>query len=303
MTAGRLARAIAAVLLATGALAGCAEPPASTPTVSAAPSTPRCSAQDTAPAFAALETQFAARLGVYAVDTGSGCDVGYRAGERFGYASTYKALVAGALLADPSVRLDEQLSVPAVTVSHSPVTSGRAGGTISLSDALAAAVQQSDNTAGNLLLDRIGGPEGLAAALRRIGDTTTRPAREEPDLNDVSPGDPADTSTARALAADLRAYAVGDALSGDRRAGLLRWMTGNATGAALIRAGVSADWTVADKSGAAAYGTRNDIAVLSRSGRRPIVLAILSDRATVGAVADDALIASAARVAMSAFGH
>ena len=52
--------------------------------------------------LAALEARFHARLGVFAVDTGSGATIENRADERFAYASTIKALAAGALLAQTS---------------------------------------------------------------------------------------------------------------------------------------------------------------------------------------------------------
>ena len=47
------------------------------------------------PLDASLERKFDARLGVYAVDTGTGREVAYRDGERFGYHSTFKSLAAG----------------------------------------------------------------------------------------------------------------------------------------------------------------------------------------------------------------
>jgi beta-lactamase class A len=85
-------------------LVGCASTPAATTststTLSTRPST-RPSAPDTASAehaLAALETTFDGRLGVYGLDTGSGASVGHRADERFLMCSTYKMLVAGAVL-------------------------------------------------------------------------------------------------------------------------------------------------------------------------------------------------------------
>lgn len=55
-------------------------------------------------------------------------------------------------------------------------------------------------------------------------------------------------------------------------------------------------WIVGDKSGAGAYGTRNDIAIVWPPDRKPIVIAILSDRETADATYDDALIAEAAKI-------
>jgi beta-lactamase class A len=48
--------------------------------------------------FEEFERKLDARLGVYAVDTGTGREVACNDGERFAHASTFKALAAGAVL-------------------------------------------------------------------------------------------------------------------------------------------------------------------------------------------------------------
>jgi beta-lactamase class A len=48
-------------------------------------------------------------------------------------------------------------------VAHSPITSQHVGTGMTLRDLIAAALQYSDNTAGNLLLNQLGGPRGLQA--------------------------------------------------------------------------------------------------------------------------------------------
>ncbi|AGL17078.1 beta-lactamase [Actinoplanes sp. N902-109] len=239
---------------------------------------------------------------MYALDVKSGHAVAYRADERFAYASTYKALAAGALLAHTSdADLDDMVTYQrADLVAHSPVTGKKLADGISIGDAAEAAVRVSDNTAANLVLRELGGPAGWEKDLRGVGDTVTEAARTEPELNAATPGDKRDTSTPRALAADLRAYVLDDALDAGDRSTLTRWMTGNATGNTLIRAGVPKGWTVADKSGGGQYGTRNDIAVVWPEPDRPLVLAVLSSRAGADADYDDALIARAASVVVAA---
>jgi beta-lactamase class A len=253
-------------------------------------------------ALTALETQFGARLGVFAVDTGSGRAVAHRADERFPYASTFKALAAGVLLARTTpaqlqavvrYRQSDLLEYAPITRQH--VATGMALG--QLADA---AIRYSDNTAGNLVLERIGGPEGLKQALRAMGDQVTEPQRTEPALNEATPGDARDTSTPRALATDLRLLTVGDALSAEDRAQLVTWLRGNTAGNELIRAGLPAGWTVGDKTGNALYGTRNDIAVCWPPSGAPIVLAVLSTKDTRDAPYDNALVARAAKVAIDA---
>ncbi len=44
-----------------------------------------------------------------------------------------------------------------------------------------AALTRSDNTAGNLLLRRLGGPDAVTTLARSVGDDTTRLDRWEPD--------------------------------------------------------------------------------------------------------------------------
>lgn len=252
--------------------------------------------------FAELENKYDARLGVYAIDTGTNRKVSYRPQERFAYASTYKALAAGVLLQQYSMdQLDELVTYNSEDiVSYSPVTQLHVDTGMTLGEVAEAAVRYSDNTAGNLLLEKLGGPEGFETALRQIGDHVTQADRNETDLNSAVPGDKRDTSTPKALATSLRALTVSDLLPTEKRTILTDWMRGNATGDTLIRAGAPTGWEVDDKSGAGSYGTRNDIAIVWPPNRAPIVIAVLSSRDTQNATFDNTLIAEAAKVALNA---
>ncbi|MET8846324.1 class A beta-lactamase [Amycolatopsis sp. NPDC004625] len=276
------------------------EPPApATPPTSATPATTAPAAPD----FGPLEHDFDARLGVYAVDTGSGREIAHRADERFGYASTHKAFSAAAVLQRTSLDgLAKHLTYTRADLQpNSPVTEKHVATGLPLRDAIDAALRYSDNTAANLLFRELGGPPGLAAALRAIGDTTTHVDRIEPGLNDLAPGDIRDTSTPRAMAGSLRAFTLGTALPPDKRTVLTDMMRANTTGAALIRAGAPAGWAVADKTGTGSYATRNDIAVVWPPGRAPIVLVVLSSRQAENAGHDDRLIAQAAKLVLDSF--
>lgn len=295
------------VLALAAASAGCggSEPPAgeasTQPGTTTAAGSPAPARSPAAPAFRHLERRFGARLGVYAVDTGSGRAVAWRDGERFPFASTIKALAAGAILRERGVEaLDRRIAVTELVAPHSPVTARRLGTEMTLRELCAAAVRHSDNTAANLLLDELGGPEGLAAVLAELGDDVTRIERREPELNAWAPGQTRDTSTPRALAADLRAFVLGGALGRRERAVLTRWLRTNTTGDTLIRAGVPDGWVVGDKTGTATYGSRNDIAVLWPPDGAPLVMAIMSHRRTAAAEPDDRLLARAARIAVDA---
>ncbi|WP_074735697.1 class A beta-lactamase [Halobacillus karajensis] len=252
--------------------------------------------------FSQLENEYNARLGVYAIDTGSNQTFGYRPEERFAFASTYKALAAAIVLQQST--MNELKEVITYTeddlVSYSPITEKHVDTGMNLLELAEAAVRTSDNTAGNLLFKVLGGPDGFEQALRQIGDNTTQSERYEPDLNEFTPGDNRDTSTPKALTTDLQAFAVGDLLSDDERERFTNWLQGNATGDTLIRAGAPEGWKVGDKSGAGSYGTRNDIAVVWPPNREPIIISIMSRHYTEEAKYDDALIAQAAKVALNA---
>jgi beta-lactamase class A len=304
-----------AVAVVLGVAAACGSAGEGEPSGAASPSVPATvpTAQPTdeptddvvsPAALAELEARFDARLGLVAVDTGSGRRVEHRPDERFAYASTFKALLAAVVLDRTTAEeLDEVLTfTPSDLVTYSPVTEDRVATGMTRRELADAAVRYSDNTAANVLLEDIGGPEGLAAALRAVGDDVTRPVRTETALNEAVPGDERDTSTPRALAGSLRAFAVDDALDAADRAVLNAWLEGNTTGDALIRAGAPAGWVVGDKTGSGGYGTRNDIAVLTPPGHAPVVLVVLSDKGWADAEHDDALIAEATRVALEALG-
>lgn len=185
-----------------------------------------------------------------------------------------------------------------VAFTYSPITEKHLDTGMSLKEISEAAIRYSDNTAGNILLQQLGGPKGFEKSLKQIGDHVTKADRFETDLNSAIPGDIRDTSTAKALATDLKAFTLGNTLTTDKRTILTDWMRGNATGDELIRAGAPAGWEVGDKSGAGSYGTRNDIAIVWPPDRAPIVLAILTKRFTKDAEYDNALIAEAAKVAL-----
>lgn len=310
----RLSRAAALLLGAAilAASAACGQP--ATPVTTPAPTQPAptqspaqlpAAAQATAQqSFEQLEKSFGARLGVYALDTGNGAEVAYRADERFAYASTHKTFTAAAVLQRMTVAdLNRRVPFgPADLVDGAPITHDHVGAGMTVRELIDAALRYSDNTADDLLFREIGGPAGLGGFLRGLGDTTSHVDRIEPDLNVTAPGDIRDTSTARAYAADLRSVVLGTVLPDDRRALLTDMMRANTTGNTVIRAGVPAGWQVADKTGNAGhYATRNDIAVVWPPGRAPLVIVIFSDRAGKDDKPDDELIAQAATAVATAF--
>jgi beta-lactamase class A len=225
--------------------------------------------------LARLEKESGGRLGVAAFNTADGRQLLHRADERFPLCSTFKMMLAAAVLArDPSLLEKRIRYEKSDLVPHSPVTGKHVAEGMTVEALCEATLQYSDNTAANLLMKQIGGPTAVTAYARSIGDSEFRLDRWEIELNSAIPGDLRDTTTPQAMAKSLQKLVMGEALPLHCRRQLKDWMIGNTTGATRIRAGVPAGWIVADKTGAGDYGTVNDIAVIWPPGRPPIVLAL-----------------------------
>ncbi len=253
-----------------------------------------------------IEARVGGRIGVAAWQAGSGRRLEHRAGERFAMCSTFKMILAAAVLRRVDrgeERLDRRISYAAPDLlEYAPITTQHLPkGAMTVEGLCAAAMEYSDNTAANLLLATLGGPAGLTAFARSLGDAITRLDRNEPSLNTAVPGDPRDTTTPIAMLGSLRALLLGEALTADSRRRLDEWMTRNTTGAALIRAGVPTGWTVGDKTGRGSNATLNDIAILRPPAGEPIMLCIYSTESKASVKDREAAVAEVARVVAETF--
>ncbi|PEA78250.1 class A beta-lactamase BlaIII [Bacillus wiedmannii] len=251
--------------------------------------------------FAKLEKEYDAKLGIYALDTGTNQTIAYHSDDRFAFASTSKSLAVGALLRKNSLEaLDQRITYTHEDLSnYNPITEKHVDTGMTLKELADASVRYSDSTAHNLILKQLGGPSEFEKILREMGDTVTTSERFEPELNEVHPGETHDTSTPEAIAKTLQSFTLGTALPIEKRELLVDWMKRNTTGDKLIRAGVPKGLEVADKTGAGSYGTRNDIAIIWPPNKKPIVLAILSNHDKEDAKYDDKLIADATKVVLN----
>jgi beta-lactamase class A/beta-lactamase class A CARB-5 len=255
----------------------------------------RASAADDpiAVAVEAAENSLNARIGVAIHDTGSGRWWLHRANERFPMASTSKTLVCAALLDAGAQAVERQIEISEEDIlEYAPVTKAMVGHQASGSDLCAATLRTSDNTAVNKVLEVLGGPHTITSFLRKIGDEATRLDRNEPGLNEATPGDLRDTTTPRAMSTTLQKLVLGDVLDPAARSVLAEWLRGNEVGGPLLRAGLPKDWVVADRTGAGGQGTRGVTAVLWPPGRAPVVAAIYITGTDASMVARNAAIAS-----------
>ena len=268
---------------------------------------PRARANDDAPerlteAFARIEDASGGRLGVALFDSETGMQTGHRANERFPMCSTSKLLtVAGILKRIDTGKLayDKRVRITvADLVTYSPVTELHIDDGMTILDLCEAALTVSDNTAANLLIAELGGPEAVTTFARSLGDPVTRLDRIEPELNEAQPGDPRDTTSPLAIASNLRAITRAGILNDISAGRLVSWLLSNQTGGARLRAGLPAGWRVGDKTGSGGNGTPNDVAIFWPPGRSAIYLsAYLTETAAPQAEREATLAAVARAVA------
>jgi beta-lactamase class A len=249
-----------------------------------------------------------ARLGVAAIDVGSGRELGFDAHSLYAMASTFKLPLAGAMLElvdGGALSLEEKLPFgPDDPLPNSPaVERYRGEGSLSIVRLCSAIVELSDNSAANMLLRRIGGPPALTRFIHACGDPVTRLDRFEMDLNSNLPGDPRDTTSPAAMAGLARTLVVGDRLSRESRNRLSGWLTRSVPGLDRLKAGFPVPpWLVGHKTGTGANGAFNDVAIAWRSGKAPVVVACYQSGGNADAATRAAAHAAVGRLVAEAFG-
>ncbi|CNC32013.1 beta-lactamase [Yersinia frederiksenii] len=253
--------------------------------------------------LAELERNSNGRLGVTMINTANGRKIQYRGTQRFPFCSTFKFMLAAAVLGKSQTQpglLDKHIKYhESDLLSYAPITRKNLAHGMTVSQLCAATMQYSDNTAANLLIKELGGVASVNAFARSIGDQAFRLDRLEPDLNTALPNDPRDTTTPAAMADSMNKLVLGDALPAAQREQLALWLKGNTTGANTIQAGAPADWIVGDKTGSGDYGTTNDIAVLWPTQGAPIVLVIYFTQREKDAKPRRDVLAAATKIVLS----
>ena len=258
--------------------------------------------------IAALEKQSGARIGVAALDTGTGRRISNREHERFLMCSTFKLSLAAATLArsdagrenlDRVIHYEKSQLLPV-----SPATTRNQATGMKIADLCQAAVIYSDNTAANLLLAALGGPGAVTAFWRSLGDPVSRLDDIELKLN--VPDGERNTATPASMLGNLHKMLLGKALSPVSRMRLLQWMHENTTGGAMLRAGLPSGWKVGDKTGRAngkdprAYAT-NDLAIVTPPGRKPILIVCYTQGGPSDPDACPAMVAAVGKIVAERF--
>jgi len=255
-------------------------------------------ARGAATRLSALEHQRGGRLGVAIHDTGSGARVAYRGDERFLMCSTFKLLLAAAVLKkvdSGTEKLDRRIVFGKdALLEYAPVAKQHVGPPgMTIAQLCEAAVTLSDNTAANLLVASLGGPTGVTRYARTLRDTLTRLDHIEPELNRHNGED--DTTTPWAMLEDMRKLLLDDALSPTSREQLTKWLIANQTGGDSLRAGLPPDWREGDKTGSGRTAN-NDVAILWPPQRKPLLVTAYYDNAHADVAARKAVLAEVGRI-------
>lgn len=200
-----------------------------------------------------IEAAGGGTLGVEIYDTVSGMAVGINRDRRFGHASSFKFSLAALLLQRHAAGLidaDRRVTwSEADLLAHAPFTRERLATGATLRELARATQVTSDNPAANILLRNLGGPAGLTAFWRSIGDEVSRVDRYEPEMNNVPTAEFRDTTTPAAMARTVAKIVYGDVLPEPERAELKGWMVETQTGLKRVRAGLPEGWVAGDKTG------------------------------------------------------
>lgn len=254
-----------------------------------------------------LENKSGGKLGLTVVDTSDGTTYSWRGDEKFPLCSTSKVMVVAAILKESESNtnlLAKKITInKSDMVNYNPITSKYIDSSMTITELSKAALQYSDNAAMNKLLSYLGGPRHATQFARTIGDKAYRLDRNEPGLNTAIPGDSRDTTTPSAMADTLNKLILGTALKKEQKAKLTEWMKGNTTGLNSIKAGLPAEWKVADKTGSGNYGTTNDIAVIWPKNHAPVILTTYFTQPEKDASARKDVLASAAKLIAEAISN
>lgn len=255
--------------------------------------------------MAKLESNVGGRIGVAVYNTRNKEVLTYRGNERFPFCSTGKVMTVAAILKrtekEPDL-LSKSIKYSKTDVDKSgyaPITSKYLDKGMTISELSQAALDYSDNTAMNLLVAEVGGVSKITDYARSIGDEKFRLDRIEPELNTAIPRDPRDTTTPLAMTMSLDKLVLEKSLESNSQIYLSKWLKANTTGDKRIRAGLSYNWIVGDKTGTGAYGTTNDIGVIWIPKCTPVVISIYYTQDKKDAKPNDLVIALATKIAIN----
>ncbi|MEO1131952.1 MAG: serine hydrolase [Cyanobacteria bacterium J06639_1] len=240
------------------------------------------------------------RLGVVLYDVDNGTHASFASGETFPTASTIKVPVVVALLQSVDegiIQLDELLTLRQdLMAGGSGTMQDRAVGTqVSVLEAATLTVSISDNTATNLLIDRLGGIAALNRRFQEWGLTQTRFSALLPDLSGTNVTSPAD------MALLLERIEKGELLSRRGRDRLLDIMR-QTENDALLPQGLSTRSRIAHKTGNI-RSLVGDVGIVDLPNGRRFIAVALVQRAIPNDPAAEQMIQRVSQIASNYWSH
>jgi beta-lactamase class A len=257
--------------------------------------------------LANLEASSGGRIGIYAINTANGENVQYRAKERFPMGCTSKVMGVATIL-NKSMKDGSLLSQTvrfnkSDLAEWSPITEKYYSTGMTVEQLCAASISYSDNTAMNLLVNKMGGLDQMNEFARSIHNKSFRQDHAWPE--EAASGGKKnvyDSATPKAMAESLQELTFSNTLADPQRTLLLTWLKANTTGGNRIKAGVPKEWVVADKTGTgSAYGTTNDLGIIWPPKCAPIIMGVYYTSNDKNAAKREDVVASVTRLLIAQF--
>ncbi|QLE78215.1 class A beta-lactamase [Francisella sp. Scap27] len=225
-----------------------------------------------------IEVKHGGKIGVYTINRNNWKNFSFQSSFYFPVCSTYKILVVGAILKQSMTDknlLNEKIKIsPNSIAGYSPITKKHLNKTMTVAELCHASIL-SDNTATNLLVEKLGGLEKLSEFNLSLGDHATKIADKEPEINDVNLRTNINKTTPKIMTRDINKLAFSnDILDKKHRLLFKKWLKDNDTGKNRITAGAPSNWLVGDKTGTCEYGTTNDVAIIWPNNSRAIAMSV-----------------------------
>lgn len=225
-----------------------------------------------------IEAKYGGKIGLYSINRNNWHNFSHHSSFYFPICSTYKFLVVGAILKQSMTNenlLEEEVKIPEhEIVEHSPITKKHASKEMTIKQLCKASIK-GDNTATNLLINKLGGLKKLRDFNLSLKDHATKVANLEPKVNEVDLTTNLNKTTPKILTRDINKLAFSnEILDKKHRIMFKKWLKDNNTGYDRIAAEVPDHWDVGDKTGTCQYGTTNDVAIIWPDDGRAVAMSI-----------------------------
>ncbi|AUI88465.1 hypothetical protein BS333_19265 [Vibrio azureus] len=224
-------------------------------------------------AIAILEEETSSRIGVSVWDTQSNEWWDYRGNERFPILGTAKVFVCAAML-DAIERnvFSKNTTVtikPEELTTYSPYVTHWIGQPIKLTSLCEAAALEGDNTAANVIMRELGGPQSINTFFRSIGDKSTHITQLFPTNSSLK----GNSSKPNTMVMNLHNIFEGDRLNYEDREQIETWMKNTNRKKSRITPALPENWFLAERRGIA-HDSRAELFTIWREEHSPVYVGI-----------------------------